>query len=239
MSNRVLLFLVVLLLPALTLSAETLYLKDGSVLKGTITATDDTTVTMQTAQGQIVVQKSDIDHIDYNDSAATSPSNSPPPKHTLDQAFFVNPLSMLVAPIVFDTVEVNFGAMVALNKWLLLGFTNYFDFGQATGVNVSEDQAGLYVNPFGTYLNGLYFGVVAAYSTFSTYVLPSAFSLMAQLGFGWAFDPGMYVCGFLGYSYTFPPYGIASFKYGILVGLAWNGRDLDRALFPGRTEPSS
>jgi sRNA-binding regulator protein Hfq len=231
MTKRMVLSLIYIMMLAIALHAETVYLKDGTIIKGTIKTVDELEVILQTSMGDLVIQKADIDHIDYTDKQP--PSEAEPQqveKKILDQSIYVNPLSMILTPALLNMIEFNFGTMWAVSRYFLFCVNDYFDYIQLTSVLITEIQIGCYINVLGKYLNGPYFGIIGAITSSSNDALPIAFSIMPQVGFQWAFDSGMFMGAAIGYAYTFKPYNIASFRYGVTIGYAYNLKEFQNAL---------
>jgi opacity protein-like surface antigen len=60
-------------------AAEIVYLKDGSRLTGQMTAADSEGITLQTPDGSLLIKRSRIDHIDYDNPAAATLGREIPP----------------------------------------------------------------------------------------------------------------------------------------------------------------
>ncbi len=232
---KIILTMLFLILAIATISAETVYLKDGTILKGSIKEATNETITLVTKQGDLIIQKNDIDNIDYEE-----PNDEPQAidlqesQIVFDQSLFTNPLSTLLSALLFDTIDINIGSSWALSKYFIIEFIDYIDFFLSTGVFATEMQIAAYINPLGKYLNGPYLGIVGAFTSFSTYLLPSAFSAMAKVGFQWVLKSRIFLGSYLGYAYTFSPYSFGSFKYGVQIGYAFNYKNMMKSLFPNR-----
>ncbi len=147
--------------------------------------------------------------------------------------WIISPLSMILAPITQNAVEVNLGSIWAFSRNLQTSFIYFFDYGFRDYFFNSEIQLALSFNPLGTNLRGPLVTAIVSYSTFSDYLKPSAISLMPQVGYEWALDSGLFLAGYLGHEFTLVPSYAGSVRYGIYLGLAYNTgpqkRDSDRS----------
>jgi len=63
---------------ATSVHAEVIYLKDGSVIKGTIASSSEEAITVKTSTGEMVIKKADIKQVEYGEPKEVEKKEKPP-----------------------------------------------------------------------------------------------------------------------------------------------------------------
>ena len=88
---------------ATSVHAEVIYLKDGSVIKGTITRSSEEATTVKTSMGEMVIKKADIERVSYGEAEKPEekPVSAPEPvKEPVKEIYQLKPLIKAETPLI-------------------------------------------------------------------------------------------------------------------------------------------
>jgi len=88
---------------ATSVHAEVIYLKDGSVIKGTITRSSEEAITVKTSMGEMVIKKADIERVSYGEAEKPEekPVSAPEPvKEPVKEIYQLKPLIKAETPLI-------------------------------------------------------------------------------------------------------------------------------------------
>jgi hypothetical protein len=209
---RKILSLVFILLSSV-LFAETIYLKDGTVITGEIASQDETTITVETSYGILSIDKKQIERIDYAETNSDRIIEEKP--LIKNSAFVVRPLAPIITALAGGS-DFIFEGQTAFSKYFALNAI--VEFGSISGVFVTCLNVGPQYNINGNYLNGLYIGAYPGYIYATNYYYElMAFSAMFELGYQGVTKSGFTWGTYVGYLLA-PNSGV---KFGLKIGWAF------------------
>ena len=167
-------------------TAETVYLKNGDKLTGTIVEAREDSIILQVAHGTLEILKSDIERIDYTETATDTSAGTA--EYKRNSAFIWRPLPTIVAAIdgYFDLV---FEGQTAFTKEFAL--TSIAEFGSISGILLWSLQLGPQYRPGGDYLKGFLLGLYPGVGYLTDYLdWLWFFSITLETGYQWVYDSG-------------------------------------------------
>jgi len=203
----------VLIIISVNLFAETVYLKDGTVISGKIVNQNEDIVTVETTYGTLSISKSEIDKIDYG---VTSNSEAPKGKEIVNNSvFMIRPLATIITGII-GGMDIVFEGQTAFTKSFALNAIG--EVGSIGGVLITGMNIGPQYNFASDYLNGPYVGVYPGFFYATDYYYEAfGFTTMLEAGYQGISKNGFSWGAFVGYFIA----EIPSFKFGLKIGWAY------------------
>ncbi len=220
--NRRILIVCALLCMAAMAFGETVYLKDGSVLKGSIIAQDAATLTLRTDSGDLSVDKSRVDHIDYGAPEESQQSqNAPAAKNYLRNEALTLELLPTAVSAASGYFDLQFEGQSAFGQYFTIN--TIVEFGQVSGLSLSACNVGPQVSLTGEGLGGLYLGAYPGYMELSDGRGNIAFLFDCYLRAGYQYiSKGGFLCGaYAGYLLVPAASSTNGFKFGVSIGFAY------------------
>jgi len=204
--NRKAAFVMILLLIAALSFSETVYLKNGDVLSGTIIETKEKSIVIETQQGKLEILKQNIAKIDYS-------AQTPSTLRDKNDALIWRPLPTLVGAMMGYFEFVFEGQTAFSREWAV---TSIVDIGSIDGLFVVSLQLGPQYRINGNYLKGFLLGLYPGIGYVTDFIdRVWFFSLTFETGYQWVFNSGFVLGLTTGGSYlSNSPYANA-FKFNI------------------------
>jgi hypothetical protein len=208
------LVMIVFMIIGMYVFCETVYMKDGSILTGSIISQNEKEIVLKGNLGEIRIDKKQIDKIEY-DSELNKKGSNEIKKRIANGGFMIRPLASILAGLLGSN-DIIFEGMTALNKKIVLNAIGEIATTEgliATGLNV-----GIQYNLTGEYLDGLYLGIFPGY-IYATdfYDEATAFSAMIELGYQGISKSGFAWGAYVGYTFSV----LSNFKFGVKIGWAF------------------
>lgn len=201
--------ILVLFLCGLYAFSETIHLKDGSIISGKIISQDEKEMVVETNFGRVVIKKSDIKSVDYENNKVTEQ------KSVRNGAFMFRPLATIFVAALGGSEFVFEGQTAFSEKWAINAIG---DIGSIGGIFFTGLNLGPQYNITGRYLDGLYFGLYPGYYYATDFLdTVSALTAMIELGYQGVGESGFSWGAYIGY-FIAPT---SSFKFGLKIGYAW------------------
>ena len=192
--------------------SETIYLKDGNVISGKIINQTEEEVILESEHGELVIKKSNIDRIDYNEATKKEP------RIIRNSAFLFRPLATAISPI-YGGFEFVLDGQTAFSKNLVINAI--LDIGTIEDIFFTGLNLGPQYNITGDYLNGFYIGMYPGYLYMTDYYdYEYLFTFMFEVGYQKVNEKGFTWGLYTGYLFA----GISSFKFGLKIGFAYPDR---------------
>lgn len=211
-----------LLCMAVMAFCETVYLKDGSVLKGSIVAQDAAALTLRTDSGDLSIDKSKVDHIDYGTAAKNQPAPSAPAEKTYlrNEALTLEllPTAVSAASGYFD---LQFEGQTAFARYFALN--TIVEFGQVSGLTLMACNLGPQISLTGGGIGGPYLGAYPGYMELTDNYGNAVFLFDCYLRAGYQYiSKGGFLCGvYTGYLLVPAAASMNGFKFGVSIGFAY------------------
>ncbi len=211
MNRKVASVMILLLISALSFS-ETVYLKNGSVISGTITERKEESIVLETQQGKLEILKQNIERIDYSDQ-------TPSKLRDKNDALIWRPLPTLVGALMGYLEFVFEGQTAFTREWAV---TTIADIGSIDGLFVVSLQLGPQYRINGNYLKGFLLGLYPGIGYVTDFIdTVWFFSLTFETGYQWVFNSGFVLGLTTGGTYIGNSPYASDLKYNISAHLGY------------------
>ena len=207
-------FTALFLLFSIMAFSETIFLKDGTILNGIIKDQNETQITIETSIGDIVVDKSKIEKIEYS-SEAKNDQDNPSRTYAKKSAFMWRPLPTIVTGIL-GGADFVFEGQTAFSK--MFAINAIVEIGSIDGIMITALNVGPQLNLTGKYLDGLYLGIYPGYLYATDYIDQMyLFTTEFEAGYQGVFKNGISWGAYAGYALSLS----SSFKFGLKIGYSF------------------
>lgn len=211
--KRVGLFVIIITFPSF-LSAETIFLKDGNVINGTIIEQNEDLILVQTNLGNLSIRKATIDRIDFSKTNIPTEIDRTQ-KKVNNSAFLFRPLATILSAALGFTDFV-FEGQTSFSRFFTINAIA--EIGSVEEIFVFALNIGPQINMLGQYLNGPYIGIYPGFSRATDfYDAYTFFTLMFELGYQGVTESGFTWGTYVGLNFI----DEMTFKYGIKLGWAF------------------